>query len=344
MSSRCERSRWKKLSYHQFSHVMTHPGIMRFCMHYVKYKLHRVESHLHFWRQEKLNRLPGGREGGREEEKESEREGGRIVPPFPTRNFADLSDASYNKPSLHHFVSSCRDTEEWIQQQESVYREQSNKSGAAEQHGQVRAAFYRAIFSVPSLCCCATTCVACVCEWMNESKETRVRKTDGWSKRTSRGRLLLRRLFLRAYRRGHSRDPHESSIQSIRTMSQCLSVDCHPSRKRFSFARDASPWKIAPSVLTGYSPTDSREASAVETCKTVATRCTKCIYGIDKRTSFVWQDNGKFFNLCYLESEQIRLLWIRALESWASYLKKNLITRDIELVRSGKINLIKLIN
>lgn len=48
-----------------------------------------------------------------------------------------------------------------------------------------------------------------------------------------------------ALRRGHSRDPHESSIQPIRTMSQCLSADCHPSRKRFSLARDASPWKIA---------------------------------------------------------------------------------------------------
>lgn len=75
MSSRCERSRWKKLSYHQFSHVMTHPGIMRFCMHYVKCKLHRVESHLHFWRQEKLNRLPGGREGGRKRKRARGREG-----------------------------------------------------------------------------------------------------------------------------------------------------------------------------------------------------------------------------------------------------------------------------
>jgi hypothetical protein len=58
------------------------------------------------------------------------------------------------------------------------------------------------------------------------------------------------------------RDPHESSIQSIRTMSQCLSVDCHPSRKRFSFARDAEPWKIAaPSAPYGIFATDSREAA-----------------------------------------------------------------------------------
>lgn len=131
-SARCETARWKKLSYHQFSHVTTHPGIMRFGMHYVKCKLHRVESHLHFGRRKNLTGVRG-----RKREKPGGR-GRRIVPPFPTRNFADLSDASYNKPSLHRFVSSCRDTEEWIQQQESVYREQSNKSGAAEQHGQVR--------------------------------------------------------------------------------------------------------------------------------------------------------------------------------------------------------------
>lgn len=99
-------------------------------------------------------------------------------------------------------------------------------------------------------------CRLCVNEWMNRRKRVFGKPTDDRSERAVADFCSAASFF--AFRRGHSRDPHESSIQSIRTMSQCLSVDCHLSRKRFSFARDASPWKIAGPY--GVFAADSREA------------------------------------------------------------------------------------
>jgi len=130
--------------------------IIRFCMHYVKCKL-RAELHLHFGRRKNLM--------------------GRLRC-FP-REISPICQTANITNCLHSPFLFCRDTEEWIQQQESVHGEQSNKSGAAEQHGQVRpftAQYF--FFLLP----CGKRCPR---EWIEpswyEAEKTRVPKTDAWS-------------------------------------------------------------------------------------------------------------------------------------------------------------------
>lgn len=138
---------------------------MRFRMHYVKCKLHGIELHLHFRRRKNLTARGEG-EGAVSHEKFR-----RSV----RREYNKLSSSSH----LSFLLPSCRDTEEWIQQQESVYGEQSNKGGAAEQHGQVRvvraARLPRNIFLLFLSLSRMANCV--VREWIESRCEVRAEKT-----------------------------------------------------------------------------------------------------------------------------------------------------------------------
>lgn len=145
-----------------------------------------------------------------------------------------------------------RDTEEWVQQQESAHGEQSNKGRAAEQHGQVSLFHFLAIVSAQRSCRFSRTNRKK--EWKEEKDESEGKRQQEFHKnfekqggleRMSRGvRWLLRHLFVEALERSTRTSSPVNHPFRCRTMSQCLKARCHPSENGLCPRDTMCPWKI----------------------------------------------------------------------------------------------------
>lgn len=228
-------------------------------MHYVKCKLHRAVNCIYI--------LDGGKTWRGAQRCVSHEKFRRSV----RREYNKLSSFSVS-------LLFCRDTEEWIQQQESVHGEQSNKGGAAEQHGQVRPFTAQYIF-LPLSC---GEVFSSSGGWI----ELVVIRAEGNS--CSENRRMIEASYSRQCRARptsasppllsscYSRDPHESSIHVDSRHNEsmferglsylkkaCVSV---------TLARRKSP---VLQVLTRTIRHRSVEERAVETCETAAAAAAK---------------------------------------------------------------------